>query len=289
MDYKPADHNRGAGRPYPARSVPGIDLHAHLLPGVDDGPESVEAALELAYAAATSGTAHIVATPHVNADRFIAPDAIAPAVADLSDRIAEAGIDLRVHAGAEVALPRLQDLDDEALALLRLGDGPYLLLESPFAVHAGDFEAAVGDAQARGHRVLLAHPERCPTFQREPGRLAALVDRGVLVQVTAGVLRGAFGSRTREFAHRLLGDGLVHVLASDAHDTVRRPPGLGDALAHAERAVPGISGREAWLTEEVPAAILAGDPVPEAPPLAPARSAGRRSGGWRLRRSSSAR
>lgn len=256
--------------------MPGVDLHAHLLPGVDDGPATLEDALALARATVTAGTVRVVATPHVNGDRLIAPEAIGPAVAELNRALERESIDLIVHAGAEVALSRLLDLSDDELDPLRLGDGPYLLLECPFAVRAGDFEPLVRDAQARGHRVLLAHPERCPTFQRDPERLVRLVETGALVQLTAGALRGAFGSRTRDFAHRLLRDGLVHVMASDAHDTVRRPPGLGDALERAERAVPGIGARKAWLTEEVPEAILAGEAIPGEPALAPApRAEGR--------------
>lgn len=247
--------------------MPGTDLHAHVLPGVDDGPATLEDTLALARTAVAAGTGRIVATPHVNESRFIAPAAIRPAVDVVNDHLAEAGIPLQVEAGAEVALSRLPDLTDAELHELRLGDGPYLLLECPFAMGAGDFEPLVHTTQARGHEVLLAHPERCPAFQRDPDRLARLVDRGALVQLTAGVLRGAFGTRTREFAHRLLRDGMVHVLASDAHDAVRRPPGLRDALAHAERAVPGIGGLETWMTEAVPSAILAGDPVPPAPAL----------------------
>lgn len=248
-----------------------VDLHAHVLPGVDDGPSTLEDTLALARAAVTAGTGRIVATPHVNESRYIAPEAIGPAVDEVRRHLAAEDIALDVEAGAEIALSRLLDLTDADLHLLRLGAGPYLLLECPFAMVAGEFEPLIFEVQSRGHRVLLAHPERCPTFHRDPERLARLVDGGALVQVTAGVLRGAFGSRTREFAHHLLREDLVHVLASDAHDAVRRPPGLGEALEHAERAVPGIGAREAWLTEEAPAAILAGDPLPGAPALPPAR------------------
>lgn len=259
--------------------MPTVDLHAHVLPGVDDGPATLEDTLALARVAVAAGTDRIVATPHVNEARYIAPEAIAPAVDEVNRHLGEAGIALRVEAGAEVALTRLLDLSDDDLGVLRLGGGPYLLLECPFAVIAGDFEPLIYDVQTRGYRVLLAHPERCPVFQRDPDRLVRLVDGGALVQLTAGVLRGAFGSRTREFAHRLLREDLVHVLASDTHDAVRRPPGLGDALEHAERAVPGVRARERWMTEKVPEAILAGDPVPEPPPLPPES----RVGTWRRR------
>lgn len=256
-----------------------VDLHAHVLPGVDDGPADLEGTFALARAAVASGTSRIVATPHVNENRFIAPEAIRPAVDEVNRRLGEEGIALQVEAGAEIALSRLLDLSEEELGLLRLGGGPYLLLECPFAMVAGDFEPLVYEAQARGHRVLLAHPERCPTFQQDPDRLARLVDAGALVQLTAGALRGVFGTRTREFAVRMLREDLVHVMASDAHDAVRRPPGLAGALEHAQRAVPGILAREAWMTEAVPSAVLDGQWIPVAPELPPVS----RAGTWRRR------
>ncbi len=257
--------------------MPSIDLHTHVLPGVDDGPATLHGSLELARAAAAGGTAVLAATPHVNDDRFIEPAAIPAAVADLNRHLADAGIAIDVVPGGEIALSRVLELTDADLAALGLGGGPYLLLESPFAA-MGDFEALILEMLSRGHPVLLAHPERCAAFQREPARLTRLLESGVLVQMTAGALTGAFGSRVRDFSLGLLRDELVHVVASDAHDAFRRPPGVTAALAAAERDVPGITARVAWLTEEVPAAILAGAPLPEPPPL-PAP----RAGLWRRR------
>lgn len=263
-----------------------IDLHTHVLPGVDDGPATLEGSLELARAAAAAGTAVLAATPHVNERRFIEPAAIPPAVTALNRHLADAGIAIEVVPGGEIALARVLDLGDAELTGLGLGGGPWLLLESPFTA-TGDFEALIFDVLSHGHPVLLAHPERCAAFQREPARLTRLVESGVLVQLTAGALTGAFGSRVRDFSLQLLRDDLVHVVASDAHDASRRPPGVVAAIAAAEREVPGISSRVAWLTEEVPAAILAGAPPPEPPPLPLAPRGGR----WRRRakRASSAR
>ncbi len=249
-----------------------IDLHAHILPGVDDGPANLEGSFALARAAVDAGTGQIVATPHINEDHFIEPEDIPPAVAHLNQQLADASINIVVRAGGEIALPRLLDLQESELAGLGLGGGPYLLLESPFALAAGQFEPLIYDVMSRGYRVLLAHPERSPTFQRAPERLWNLVEAGVLVQVTAGALTGAFGDRVRQFSFRLLREELVHVIASDAHDHIRRPPAITTAIRAAERAVPGIGERRAWLTEDVPAAILAGAPIPEAPRLPPARS-----------------
>lgn len=255
-----------------------IDLHSHILPGVDDGPATLEGSFAMARAAVTAGTGQIVATPHVNKRSFIEPEAIRPAVAALNRALEARGIGLVVRSGAEIALLRLLDLGDEQLECMTLGGGPYLLLESPFRPLAGDIGTLIFGVQTRGFRVLLAHPERCPVFHRDPDALARLVDAGVLLQVTETAITGAFGDRVRQFALRLLREDLVHVIASDAHDHEHRPPGIGEAVRRAERSVPGIDARAHWLVHDVPAAILDGAPIPEAPRLSAPRA-----GSWRRR------
>jgi protein-tyrosine phosphatase len=244
-----------------------IDLHSHILPGLDDGPATLEGSLDLARAAVAAGTRTILATPHINDDARIDAPRIAAGLEQLRPALAEAGIPLEVLPGGEIAIWRLVDFDDEALRGFALGGGPYVLVESPFSPVVGDFEPMVLDLHARGHRVLLAHPERCPAFQRDPSRLERLVAAGVLVQVTAGSMLGAFGSTVRRFTTGLLRDGLVHVVASDAHDAQRRPPGLRDGFASLERELPGIGEHEQWLTEAVPRAVLEGAPLPPRPEL----------------------
>jgi protein-tyrosine phosphatase len=244
-----------------------IDLHSHILPAVDDGPRTLDGSLELARAAVADGTRTILATPHVNDDPRIGPELVAERLAELRPALAEAEIPLEVLPGGEIAIWRLVDLDDAALRAPALGGSPYVLVESPFSPVVGDFEPMVLDLHARGHRVLLAHPERCPAFQRDPARLERLADAGVLVQITAGSMVGAFGSTVRRFTAGLLRDGLAHVVASDAHDAVKRPPGLTAGFAALERELPGIGEQQPWLTEAVPRAILDGTPLPARPPL----------------------
>jgi protein-tyrosine phosphatase len=239
-------------------AVPSIDLHAHILPGVDDGPADLEGSLALARAAVAAGTAELAATPHVNERRFIEPEAIGPAVRALAAELAGAGVPLRLHTGAEVSLLRIPDLTQEQLAGLALGGGNCVLLESPFGAPAASFEPLIREVLGRGHRVLLAHPERCQAFQREPA--------------------GTFGSRVRAFTLQLLRDGHAHVVASDAHDHLRRPPGVLPLIAAAEPELPGLARRATWLAETVPAALLADAPVPEPPPL-PAPKGWRRARG----------
>jgi protein-tyrosine phosphatase len=244
-----------------------IDLHSHILPGIDDGPATMAGSLELARAAVGAGTKTILATPHINDDAGIEPGRIAAGLEELRAALADADIPLEVLAGGEIAIWRLIDLDAATLKALALGGGPYLLVESPFSPVVGDFEPMVLDLHARGHRVLLAHPERCPAFQRDPARLERLVGAGALVQITAGSMTGAFGSTVRRFTLAILREGLAHVVASDAHDSVRRPPGLRAGFPALERELPGIGAQERWLTELVPRAVLDGAPLPERPPL----------------------
>jgi protein-tyrosine phosphatase len=262
-----------------------IDLHAHLLPGIDDGPPDMEASLALARTASADGTEAIVATPHVSDVYPNRAGDVARGVAAVRDELRAAGVELRVVAGAEIALPQVPQLDDSELAALALGGGPYLLIESPLSSAAGDFELIIDDLLRRGHRLVLAHPERCPAFQRQPDRLRRLAVGGVLCSVTASALTGRFGGRVRDFTLRLFEDQLVHNVASDAHDAEHRSPVLRGCLAAAERDAPGILALEEWLVEEAPAAILAGEPVGFAPPLPRPRRRRRRLSfaGWRSR------
>ena len=242
-----------------------IDLHSHILPGLDDGPATMEGSLDLARAAVAAGTRTILATPHINNNPSIEPARIAAGLVELRAALAAEEIPLEVLPGGEIAIWRLPDLDGEALRALALGGGPYLLVESPFSPAIGDFEPMVLDLYQRGHRVLLAHPERCPAFQKTPSRLEGLVDSGALVQLTAGSMTGEFGSTVRRFAVEILREGLAHVIASDAHDSVRRPPGLRVGFPVLERELPGLTEQADWLTRLVPRAVLDGAPLPPKP------------------------
>jgi len=239
-----------------------IDLHCHVLPGVDDGPRELSAALALARAAAEAGATVLVATPHIDLRWRLEPLQLPARVAALQRELDERGIALQLRVGGEIALPRLPDLDEQELDTVRLGGGPYLLLECPLEPASWDFDVALMRLRERGESILLAHPERCPLFQREPQRLAQLVRAGLLCSITAGSMWGQFGSLARAFCARLLHDGLVHDVASDAHDARRRPPGLGEAFASMERELPGISAQRRWLTQLAPEAILNGTPLP---------------------------
>jgi protein-tyrosine phosphatase len=238
-----------------------IDLHCHLLPGIDDGPASIEESLALARSAAAAGTRKIVATPHVSWRYPNDAATIGRLARQLQERLREERIDLDVAPGAEVAMTRVQELTQEELAQLTLGGGEWLLIEPPFAAVAPAFGAIVLELMQRGHRVVVAHPERCQALRRDPEMLSELVRAGALSSITAGSLTGRFGAQVRKFALQLLDADLVHNVASDAHDTVNRTPALASDMRRA-----GLGDLLPWLTSEVPSAILEGTQIPPRPP-----------------------
>lgn len=261
--------------------APVIDLHCHVLPGIDDGPETSEGSLAFARAALAAGTTTLVATPHVSWRYPNTAAIIARAAEELRERLRVEGIALELLTGAEIAMTQVGQLGEGELDRLRLGDGPWLLIEPPFTAVATGLRETVLDLQGRGHRVLLAHPERCPAIHRDPRLLESLVAEGVLSSVTAGSLAGRFGEQVRRFALRLFEQGLVHNVASDAHDHANRAPGITQEI---ERA--GLGALTDWLTAEVPTAILEGDgPVPPRPAFEPSGLASGRGwrSGWRRR------
>jgi len=235
-----------------------IDLHCHVLPGIDDGPSTMDDAVEIVAAAAQAGTTTMVATPHVSWD-YPANDAalIAGLVADVNAAVAERGIEVEVKAGAEIALTRTADLSDDELTALRLGGGRWLLVEPPFTAASSGFETLFSSLVNRGHEIVIAHPERIVAFQRDPAIIERLVRGGMLTSVTAGSLVGRFGKDVRRFTLDLMRKGLVHNVASDAHSVVRRPPGMATELE-----CEGLGAHTERLTLDVPAAILNGTSIP---------------------------
>ena len=238
-----------------------IDLHCHVLPGIDDGPETIEGSLELARGASEAGTNTIVATPHVSARYPNDAATIARLVGELNQRLRVEQIAIEVLPGAEIALTSAFEIDPERLADLGLGGtGGWLLIEPPFTPSAGGIDSIVLDVIRGGHRVVLAHPERCPAFHRDRAVLESLVRAGALTSITAGSLVGRFGGEVRRFALGLVRDGLVHNVASDAHDHLNRPPGIAAELRRAH-----LQALADWFTVQVPTAILSGGEIPPAP------------------------
>ena len=196
-----------------------IDLHCHVLPGVDDGPATVEGAIALARVARQDGITTIAATPHVEWSRpSVTSGRIHAAVPALQARLAAAGVDVTIVTGAELGAGRALELDDAELRALSLGGAGSLLLECPLtATLTPGFVGAARALARRGFRIVLAHPERCPIFLRSPGTLLELVAEGMLAQITAGALNRRYGRTVRDCALALMDGRAVHVVASDGH------------------------------------------------------------------------
>ena len=254
-----------------------IDLHSHLLPGIDDGAPDLERALDQARAAAGQGTRVLAATPHLRADfPDVRPDELAERCDEVRAAIDDAGIELEVVQGGEAGVMWAVNASDEELRAGSYGArGTDLLVETPYGQLNDTFEQLLFTLPERGYRLLLAHPENNPTFHRTPERLHELVERGVMLQVTArSLIRSDRKRGPRPLAEALVRDGHAHVLASDAHSGLQlRPPALGAGAAAAAELVG--EERAKWMVEDAPAAILAGKPLPPAPSaVLPERSGG---------------
>lgn len=242
-----------------------IDLHCHLLPGIDDGPASIAESLALAAELAADGVRKVAATPHVRPDHpDVIPDQLAARRGELQSAVDAEGIALEVVGGGEIDVAYALELSDDDLRTLSLGEnGRDLLVETPYGPVSALFEEQLFTLTLRGFRLLLAHPERNPSFHGDVERLTGLAARGVLLQVTAGaLLRSARRSDSARLAEELVERGLVGVLATDAHGGDIERESLSEGL----RAARELVGPQASvLVEEAPAAILAGAPLPPAP------------------------
>jgi protein-tyrosine phosphatase len=241
-----------------------IDLHCHLLPGIDDGPRDVEGSVAMARRALRAGIETVVATPHVNSRYPNDPTTIGAALSTAREALAREQLALEVRPGAEIAVSYLAETDTSGIGALALAGGEWLLIEPPFATVASGLVSTVQGLLWDGHRVVLAHPERCPAIHRDPSIVRTLVGDGVLMSLTAGSLAGRFGSQARRLGLALLREEMAHNVTSDSHDAGNRPPSIADEVRQA-----GFGELLGWLTEEVPSAILEGGPVPARPPQAP--------------------
>lgn len=242
-----------------------IDLHCHVLPGLDDGPASLDVALAMCRGAAGDGIDCIVASPHMlNGVYGVTAEQVRQAVRALTDALAVAGGTVppgfRVVPGADV------HLHEDLVAKLKAGEvvtindaGRYFLLELPDTVLPSQLATLLFRLQTAGVRPVLTHPERHAGILRHPEALQDWADRGGLVQVTAGSYLGRFGPAARRAAERWTKEGLVHVVASDAHPLPGRETCMAAAFQRLrEFAGPRVAG---VLMEENPSRILGGGEI----------------------------
>lgn len=232
-----------------------IDTHLHILPGVDDGPETVQESLELARALVEEGIHSAIATPHYN-DEFPQHSAaeIRERVYYLQQELDRHGIPLRLMAGHEALIKAGLVEDIQAERLATLNGSCYMLLELWNRTWLPETERVIFELRAYGLVPIITHPERYHAIQQDPGRLAALQRQGALAQLTASSLIGMQGNTIRRCAETLLKKGLIHCIASDAHGLSRRPPGVVQGLQRAADLVG--QARVYQMIETQPAAIV---------------------------------
>lgn len=252
-----------------------IDLHCHLLPGIDDGAPDEEASIEMARIAFADGIRTTACTPHIYPGFYENDRAgIVARVAALQRRLRDEGIALELATGADA------HLTPELLGRIKAKTAPtlagsrYLLVEPSHTIATPRFAEAVFDFVAAGYVPVITHPERLAWIDTHYEVFASLVRGGVWMQVTAGSLAGRFGKAAQRCARRMLDDGLVHILATDAHGTRHRAPLLAEGVRAAERYVGADEARR--LVEERPQAILDDRPPAEVAPVPALRAGGGR-------------
>ncbi|MGE4071180.1 MAG: tyrosine-protein phosphatase [Lysobacterales bacterium] len=232
-----------------------IDLHCHILPGIDDGAPDLDTALAMARIACADGITVTACTPHIYPGLYENNAVgIRKAMVALQQALDDAGISLRLVQGADV------HLTPDLLAGLRadlipsLNGTRYFLLEPPHHVAPPRFEENVFGLLANGYVPVITHPERLTWIEDHYPMFLRLAKAGAWLQITAGALVGRFGKRPRYWSQRLLDEGPVHIIASDAHSPNRRPPLMAEARVAAARQV---GETEAWaLVRDRPAGVL---------------------------------
>ena len=250
-----------------------IDIHTHILPGIDDGVKTDEEAVAFARMAAADGVRAIVATPHCKEGFFfVQRPEVHAAVERLRGLLISAAVDVEIIPGAEVHIcPDLVARIQDGRAPTLGDNGRTLLLELSLSQYPVELENLVFQLKLAGVLPIFAHPERVRFFQDDIRRYEAVIRLGAYGQITTGSITGTFGEDVQEFSKELLRKRLVHVLASDAHNVRRRPPVLSRAIEAMGRIVGDeLAGR---MADDIPRALLRGEEVEL--PAAPAAAARR--------------
>ena len=236
-----------------------IDLHAHILPGIDDGPGDMDKAVAMCRAAAADGITKIVASPHMLDDLYDATcDEILAGVSALQECLDKEGVELALEPGADVHITTdLCGLLSEGRVMTVGNRGKYVMIELSQDVLPHGLVEFLFSIHLAGFIPIISHPERNLEIQDTPEILADIVKAGTLTQLTATCVTGQFGVRAEKCAHELLVKRLAHVVASDAHSLRRRPPGLSQARAVVAELLSPQEAEEMFVHR--PAKILAGD------------------------------
>jgi protein-tyrosine phosphatase len=234
-----------------------IDLHSHVLPGLDDGAADLDEAVSICEEAIADGIAVLAGTPHVREDFPTTPEQMEKALAELR---AAVGDSLRILPGGELDLAELDRPREELARFALAGNDKFLLVETPYVGWPLDIGDRLFKLLAAGITPVLAHPERSRDVQQRPELIEPLVSSGVLVQLTAGAVDGSLGKRAQASAFTLLDRRMAHLVASDGHAPSIRRIGMSGALTALRD-----DALARWLTLEVPGAIVDGSTLPPRP------------------------
>lgn len=209
-----------------------IDLHCHILPGIDDGASCLPEALDMVAIACKDGTKAIVATPHVFQSNPSMPEIIQKAEL-LRKAVKDKGLSIKIALGAELAYPvSVSDLDEYGL-----NGTKSILIEFPYQYLPINSVEYINNLTMKGYYPIIAHPERNPAILRNPSRLFELIEKGATVQITSSSLTGDFGRDIQALSEYLLKKKAVHFIASDSHGTKGRRPELSRALNMAKKII----------------------------------------------------
>jgi len=241
-----------------------IDLHSHILPGIDDGSPDLQISLQMARCWVQDGVSIVACTPHILPGLYHnSGHQIRLAIAELQLSLEENGIPLRLVSGADNHIVPDFVAGLKSGLLLSLHDTRYVLVEPPHHNAPSRLGDVFFDIMTAGYKPILTHPERLTWIKTHYELIRLLAFRGVWMQITAGSLTGAFGRGPKYWGERMLSEGLVHIIATDSHDLSRRPPILSQGY---ECAAKIVGEEEAWrLVHSRPLAILENQSPSEIP------------------------
>lgn len=231
-----------------------IDLHCHILPGLDDGPSIVDDSLRMAEIALKEGINRVVATPHIR-EKILSRNEIISTIQTLQEELAKRDLPLNLLYGADVSA----QLSPSLMRDYTINETDYILVEFPYTHLSTLVFDRLFELYTQGLRPVITHPERNPSVIRSPENIIDLANRGVIVQITTSSLTGGFGEDVRACAIYLLKKKAVHVLATDAHSPSHRPPRFQDAIRVVERVVGDVTAEK--LLFQNPLRIITGQTI----------------------------